>query len=260
MPASSRLRAWLALLLFPPLLLFCFLFASHLCSIWIGTATPDRFRLALATAQILGLGLPCLLAAEFFRLGRSELGIPSIPWRTLLPAAFLVLGLWPGILALDSLREAWVSDPERQDLFKLLVSTDPAGFLKLLATVSVVAPLMEEIAFRGILQPLLEKAWGKGLAILLSAGLFSLYHMSVEQYLAAFLLGIALGWLRSAAGSLWPCILGHALHNAVTAAGMAFLPSWAGPPSPMPPLPLWAGGLLLALVAARALKTPPAQG
>ncbi len=262
MPASSRLRAVLALSLFLPLTLACFLFASHLASLCIGAETPDRAHLALLASQALGIGLPCFLAMECFRLGPAELGASVMPWRSLGPTGLLVLGLWPGLLALDALREGWMADPDRQELFRILVTPGIGGTAVVLLVLAALPAVMEEILFRGILHPLLEKAWGRGVAILLSAACFSAYHLSREQILVPFLLGIALAWLRSTTGSLFPCVLAHALHNAISALAMIHLPGWLGPPARVPPWPVWAGGLVLAFLAVRilgrrALPPPP---
>ena len=259
MPASSRLRAVLALLLFLPVVLCCFLFASHLAGVWIGAETPDRARLSLLAGHLLGLGLPCLAAAELFRLGRPELGIASVPWRSLVPAVLFVLGLWPGLLALDSLRARWFQDAARQEDFRLLATPGAGGLAAVFGILAVLPALMEETVFRGILQPLLEKAWGRGPAVVLTAALFSAYHLNAEQVLVPLLLGLALGWLRSSTGSLLPCMLCHALHNGVAVLAMTYVPQWGSS------WPCAAAGLLLALVSARALgrpalKAPPGRG
>ena len=54
-----------------------------------------------------------------------------------------------------------------------------------------------------------------GLAILISALLFGVFHINPAQILPAFLIGILLAWTYYKTGSLIPCILMHILNNSL---------------------------------------------
>lgn len=86
------------------------------------------------------------------------------------------------------------------------------GFIWSLAFVCIGAPLGEEMLFRGYLQTYFLK-WGKGIAIFLSALLFSLYHIDVSSFLQIFASGLLLGILKERHGSLWAPILLHFVNN-----------------------------------------------
>jgi membrane protease YdiL (CAAX protease family) len=79
----------------------------------------------------------------------------------------------------------------------------------------IVAPLMEELLFRGLLLPGLERRHGAGPAVLVSALLFGLVHLDWSGSLYAFVAGLLLGALRLRVGSLWPCVTLHAAVNSV---------------------------------------------
>ena len=87
-------------------------------------------------------------------------------------------------------------------------------FLSVLAT-AVAPALVEEYATRGIVMGLL-KPFGDGFSILVSAILFGVMHRNFEQMPFAFLVGLVLGFVRIATGSIWLCCLIHAFNNLIS--------------------------------------------
>lgn len=77
----------------------------------------------------------------------------------------------------------------------------------------IVPPVMEELLFRGIILRGLLGRFRPGTAVVLSATLFALTHMNPWQLIPPFALGVMFGWLYLRTGSLWPCVVGHALNN-----------------------------------------------
>jgi membrane protease YdiL (CAAX protease family) len=78
--------------------------------------------------------------------------------------------------------------------------------------------IVEEIAFRGIIQTRLVRVVTRTEALLITAFAFGIIHMSWVSlpYLAAF--GLFLGWLRQRSGSLVPSMVVHGVHNLVVVA------------------------------------------
>lgn len=218
---------------------------------WTGP-TPDGLRLAFVLSQALGLGGPCLLAALLWR--QAPWGLLPPPPAALLQALVLVLGLWVPLWALDSLRAQVVGDPGKEAVIRILLTPGIGGTAMLLVVFGAVPALFEEGLFRGLLQPALTASWGAAPAILVSSALFAAFHMSPAQTAVQLVLGLALGWMRHRTGSLWPCVLGHALHNGLAVALMLKFPGAFGEEPSMPPLGAVAGGLALAVLSARALR------
>jgi membrane protease YdiL (CAAX protease family) len=84
----------------------------------------------------------------------------------------------------------------------------------LFLAVAVIAPLLEELLFRGLLQTALMKhfpLWG---AISAAAVVFALVHGQVYAFPALFAMGAVFGLLYHKTGSLRVTILAHALNNA----------------------------------------------
>lgn len=78
----------------------------------------------------------------------------------------------------------------------------------------VVAPLTEELLFRGVILRGFLGRWKPWSAIATTALLFAGMHINPAQMPVAFLLGLVLGWVYVRTGSLGLCFLGHALNNA----------------------------------------------
>ncbi|MFA5366943.1 MAG: type II CAAX endopeptidase family protein [Dehalococcoidia bacterium] len=79
----------------------------------------------------------------------------------------------------------------------------------------VVAPVAEELFFRGFMLPGISKRFGKGWGIVISAFIFSLVHLQPGALVPIFLLGLLLAWLYIKTKSIWPCIFAHFTYNSI---------------------------------------------
>ncbi len=96
------------------------------------------------------------------------------------------------------------------------------GFWGAAYKVVVVAPIVEETLFRGIIMYGLMRNYKSWYAILLSGILFSLFHLNPWQMTYTFFLGILLGWLMVRTKSLPLTILAHALNNLIVLISISF--------------------------------------
>jgi membrane protease YdiL (CAAX protease family) len=96
----------------------------------------------------------------------------------------------------------------------------PRDLVLLMVLIAVVAPLAEEIFFRGMLYPLLRQRWSMWPAIVVNGLLFSLIHVLPPLLPGLFIVGMVLAWVRERSGSLIPGILLHALQNGVVLWGI----------------------------------------
>jgi len=90
------------------------------------------------------------------------------------------------------------------------------SFFLLFVTTTVLAPLFEEIIFRGILLPTLSRDFGVISGIIVSAFIFALAHLSLGEMPPLFVLGIGLAITRIASGSLFSSVIMHSLWNGLT--------------------------------------------
>ncbi len=103
------------------------------------------------------------------------------------------------------------------ELFNRLFESD-FGIWGGIFRVVVLAPVVEELIFRGVIFSGFQRIYSSFWAIFFSALLFSVFHLNPWQLLPTFLLGLLVGFVRWRTGSLLAAIFTHALHN-----GMVFL-------------------------------------
>lgn len=156
----------------------------------------------------------------------------------LLLGSFAFNFLYSSVLALFGLRA-------QVNLVPILAQLS-SPWLLLLAGV-IIAPLVEELFFRGYVFAGLRPRYGWPKAAAISSALFALFHLQPLAILPIFLLGYFFAFLYQRSRSLWPSILMHMLMNALAlgvallAAKMGIMPGtdpadfW----SPLAPTPSW---------------------
>lgn len=82
-------------------------------------------------------------------------------------------------------------------------------------TIVVLAPLLEEVFFRGfVLQGLVNK-YGKYYGAIATALIFSALHLKFESFIPIFIMSLVLSILFIRSKSIWPCIYFHVINNTV---------------------------------------------
>lgn len=124
---------------------------------------------------------------------------------------------------------AWVMErfnlPGQPDIVPIF-GEGPFGFLAALFVAGVMAPLAEEIFFRGFIYAGLKKAWGPLGGLVASSVLFSVVHLTPGVMVPIACMGAVFALLYEVTDSLWPPITLHALMNIIAVIGVyAFQPS-----------------------------------
>lgn len=121
--------------------------------------------------------------------------------------------LVPAIIALSIITEGIVSllpmSEKIEKLFASMVQFNLPSYL----TIGIMAPLLEEFIFRGIVLKRFLQRYDPWKAIVLSSVLFGLAHLNPWQFIAAFLMGMAIGWIYYKTQSVWPGIFVHFVNN-----------------------------------------------
>ena len=79
----------------------------------------------------------------------------------------------------------------------------------------IIAPIAEELMFRGYLLDSIRKVHGDWIAVVISAMIFGLVHLEPYTIGMAAIGGLIYGYVRIRTGSLWPSIIGHMMWNGV---------------------------------------------
>ena len=143
---------------------------------------------------------------SFSEVPSKTIGL-SIP---LIVAGMLFINLCSEFLGLPDLM---------QDTF-LGMSRNVFGII----SITIMAPLVEELLFRGAIQGYMLRKGMKPLnAILIASAIFGIVHMNPIQIPFAFAIGLIFGWLYYRTGSVVPGIIGHFINNSIACLQMATL-------------------------------------
>jgi len=193
----------------------------------------DAAALLMGEGELTFLGAAVLLIATqvalllvswflVFRPGALA-ALPSLPGRD--PGGAIRAGLGWGLLAwlgatIASAGVVWLLErigveAEPQAAERAIQILDP--WLVVLAVV-ILAPIAEEVFFRGVVFNAWLREHGRRWAIIGSSALFALIHASVVAVVPIFLLGLALAWVYQRTGNLLAPIAMHATVNGISVA------------------------------------------
>jgi len=152
----------------------------------------------------------------------ESVGARRVPITTLLTGALLatVLGrgaaaVWEWVLSVLEI-ELPGADTDPTQIF----APGPAGAVTAILIVVVLAPIAEEIVFRGVLLPSMERHWGMRVAVVGSSALFAMMHVTPYAMVPIFVFALMLAGLFVRTRSLTVCIAAHVLFNATGLAAL----------------------------------------
>jgi len=205
--------------------------ASLLCGVFLllitffvglQSAPPDSWLGLAKTALVTQIGLiagPVLIMAILLTRSPRATLLLRAPRPATLPAAFLLaVALHPLVMLLGE----WIQNlyPMGEDTLKalepLMVAMREAPLLSVIVVVALAPAICEELAFRGFILSGMRHMGTKWGAIVISSVFFGLTHGLLQQSLAATAVGIVIGYVAVQTGSLFPGIVFHFTHNALS--------------------------------------------
>lgn len=131
--------------------------------------------------------------------------------------------------------EEIVGSSSQQDAVALLRKSQDVLSVGLMAfSAAIVAPLAEEVIFRGYIYPVAKCLGGMKCGVFFSALLFAACHGNVPLLLPLFMLGILLALAYEWSGSIWAAISIHFFFNSATVLMQLAMRSGVLPDAPMP--------------------------
>ncbi len=126
--------------------------------------------------------------------------------------------LVPGIQYLSALVTSIISMifPSWLEIYEELLETVGLGeniTLIMFIYSVLMAPISEELIFRGVTLRIAQRALPFGLANILQAALFGLFHMNPLQSCYTFIIGLILGYIVHKGGTIYHVIFFHLLFN-----------------------------------------------
>ncbi len=173
-----------------------------------------KTALMYVSAALIAIGIPLTLQRK--KLNWSTLGLNRLPeWSDILlgPVAFIpyyILTLILMLIAVAVLPGFDVSQVQETGFQSL---TNQTGYVMAFLTLVVMAPLAEEVLFRGYLYGRLKRYIGLIGAIVLTSLCFAVLHLQLNVGIDVFALSIVLCVLREFTGSIWAGVLLHMTKN-----------------------------------------------
>ncbi len=177
----------------------------------LGLPLSYGLHAAAGTALLLGMEGTSLAGLRRRCFGASPWG-RSLAWAL----AYLSLGV-AAVLGVGLVLSPWMKggQPPQRELMEMLGASRSLGMTCLLfLTVAGLAPLFEEVLFRGLLLPWLAARVGRGWALAGTALLFGLIHLTPAGLPTLSTLGLVLGWAQLRTGNLRVPVLVHCAWNA----------------------------------------------
>jgi len=182
--------------------------------------------LAIAASQFTNVAIFVLLGRARFEQGLAGWGLTLRRSGTnIIRAVVAYVAIWPvcsGLLMLTTWLLLFVPGyvPMEHDALRILHEAGSSSWVMVFTILSavVLAPMVEELLFRGLVQPSLARKLGsEWKAILLTGLFFGLIHVPLYQTMPALVFfGIVLGYAYAKTRSLTLAIFIHAVFNAKT--------------------------------------------
>lgn len=193
-------------------------FGLWLCTFIVAGLLADWLKLPLDPGLVVIFGEVILLLPvwyfTFHKYGASwvDLGLRNFHLQAvrlgcgLMIASFGLNLVYASLLSLFNLQV-------QPDITLVFEKTDFP--LVLLFGGAIIAPIVEEVFFRGFVFTGLRGRWNWRRAALVSAALFAIAHVLPTSLFPIFILGLIFAFLYQFSGSIWPAILMHMLTNAL---------------------------------------------
>ncbi|MFQ6604746.1 MAG: lysostaphin resistance A-like protein [Fidelibacterota bacterium] len=157
---------------------------------------------------------------------RFHLRLLPVSRYVLVATLFIAIGLIIWVDELDRLIAIIIPPPDSMLAISAQLYFDGSIVAMILwFTIIVIAPLGEELLFRGFLQQMLEVYWlDITKAVLVTSMVFALVHFNPFWIIQIYLLGLVLGYLSWKTDSIIPGLIVHGLNNALALLITQFIP------------------------------------
>jgi len=162
------------------------------------------------------LGIPWLVQRR--RTSKEDLGISRFPsWFDigLAPVGFVVYYIFSIVLVYVASQVIPALDMQQTQNVGFSNLTERYEVVLAFLTLVIIAPIAEELLFRGYLYGKLRKSVPMWLAILMTSTLFAIVHGQWNVAIDVFALSLVMFGLREITGSIWAGVILHTMKNAL---------------------------------------------
>ena len=166
---------------------------------------------ALILVQLAYL-LPLLLIFAWRRIHFNHLGFGPFDWNTLGLGCGLLIASYIFIIFHNLILMALGIDTQAEAIFRFFDALESPGWFFFVG--AVLAPIVEEIFFRGFIFQGFRQKYGWVNSMLLSSVIFAAAHLDLVALIPTFILGCLLAYMFQRSNSVWPGVILHFLVNA----------------------------------------------
>jgi len=199
---------------------------------WIGVILLVLINVAILTAVQLGIReqffqsvgvvlleliyiVPVLLIFSWRHIQLKQLGFRNFKWSKLGLGCGLLIGGYILVLLHNGILTALGVDTQGEEVMKIFGSLESPIWFMIAAV--IIAPIVEEMFFRGFLFQGFRQRYGWVIASLLSSAIFAAAHLDPVSLIPTFILGVVFSYVYHGSNSVWPGII---LHFSVNAFGV----------------------------------------
>jgi len=170
--------------------------------------------------------LPIALIFLWRRIHWKYLGFGKFTLDVIGIGCGLLIGGYAIIIAHNALLYAFGIEAQGDQIFDIFDQLEsPIWFF---ITGAVIAPIVEEIFFRGFLFQGFRQKYGWMPAVFLSSAIFGAAHLDPVSLIPTFVLGCVLAYVYHRSNSVWPGILFHAAINSFSLCAVYVLSQYPG--------------------------------
>ena len=191
--------------------------------------TKDSITFQMLSFCLFGLIISTLILwinykKEKLSFGLSIKNLKYVIWTPLIYLITIILLLFVGLLNQYLLTNFFDIEIKPQEILEKFKELENSFEISIFVIGSaVVAPIYEELLFRGIIFPKLIQKTNFTVALLLSSLIFAVLHFHLSALLPLFVLSIILSITYLYTSTIWASISLHALFNLISIIAVKFI-------------------------------------
>jgi membrane protease YdiL (CAAX protease family) len=181
----------------------------------IGWLLPNREMLTILGAFfVIGFLAVVVAVAPLGRAAFPALGLRPANWK------YLVLGPLATLALSVAVSQLGIEPQGMKQVIELV----PKRIVPSLLLLAVLAPIVEELVFRGLIYGWIAGRWNPMAGFIVSSLAFAAAHFEPAHIVLVLPLGLLFGWMRMRTDSLLPSLVSHILNNGFALLAAVYLP------------------------------------
>ena len=185
-----------------------------------GLGTDIAQTAALLVIELVYL-LPIVLIFVWRRVHWKHLGFGRFTLETMGIGCGLLIGAYSIIIVHNMILYFLGVDTQGEEIMKIFAQLKSPVWFFIVGV--VMAPIVEEIFFRGFLFQGFRQKYGWITAALLSSAIFAVAHLDLVALIPTFILGVVLAYIYHRSNSVWPGVILNFLDNGTAFCATSFL-------------------------------------